>query len=147
MRYNYSDDYIQTLKEYKDEIKREVLRSNEIIKSGIENRKSSKVIIGAPTILPSEIKCKPEEHTLKICIYNINGNSNELKLTPSDIRVSEGTLEDISLDEENTKRIMEVINSLNNETLQKIACLNIPIYIININNILSNGNRNEVSVK
>lgn len=141
------DNYVQSIKDYRDEIKRDVLKSNKLIKSEIEIRRNHKIIIGSPTILPDEKACHKTEDILKICIYNINGNSNEIKLTPSDIKISEGTLEDINIDEENTRRIMDLINGINAEASHNISGIRIPIYIININNILSNGNRNEVTVK
>ena len=82
------------------------------------------------------------EYVFKLVINNINGNSNEVEFTPSDISVSRGSLGD--LDEESTRKIVKMLTDVSKEG--EYIKINIPIFILNINNILSNGNKNNVSV-
>lgn len=80
----------------------------------------------------------------ELSIYNINGNSNQLSLLPADISVEKGTIGDVN--EESIRKMLDSLNALKNEPLTAPAKISIPIYIINITNILSNGNNNQVRI-
>ena len=159
-------EYLQSLRKYSDEIKQkvtaisntfkaeikqEVAENNNTLKSDINDYRSSKFIIGAPVIGEEcDSSCGEQNYTenvIKLCIYNINGNSNEVKLVPGEISVSEGTLEDLDLSAENLQKITGMMDELRKREWSNGIEIKIPIYIININNILSNGNKNEVTVK
>jgi len=147
---DYSE-YLQSLRKYRDEIKQEVTANTNTLKSEIKEYRGSKFIIGTPVIgQKSDLFCPEQnrtENVIKIYIYNVNGNSNEVKLVPGEVSVREGTLEDLNLNEENIQKITSIMDELRKKDWGQGVELKIPIYIFNINNILSNGNKNEVTVK
>lgn len=92
-----------------------------------------------------EDKDRKCDQLIKIVINNINGNSNEVQMLPGEVCVAEGRLED--LNEETISKVIGFINELSKSDVKGIPHISIPIYIFNINNILSNGNKNTVSTK
>ncbi len=83
------------------------------------------------------------EHVIKLSIYNVNGNSNELTCTPGDVSFSRGTVDDIN--EESVHRIISFLEDLSKESIQNLHQIVIPIYIFNIENVLTNGNKNTIT--
>jgi hypothetical protein len=139
-----SHDYLQSLRKYRDEIKREVQMNSSNIKSGILKNNNLQVIFGTPDIAKKDA-CV--ENAIKICIYNVNGNSNEFKLLPGEITVSEGSLKDLPLNEESLTQLVHTLNRLSETKSGENINIKIPIYIFNINNILTNGSKNTVTPK
>lgn len=139
-----SYDYLQSLRKYRDEIKREVQMNSINLKTGMMKIRGSQLIIGTPDITKKDA-C--EENAIKICIYNINGNSNEFKLLPGEVLISEGSLSDLPLNEEAMNKLVQTLNGLSELTPGKNINIKIPIYIFNINNILTNGSKNTVTHK
>lgn len=137
-------DYLQSLRKYRDDIKREVQMNSINLKAGMQKSSGSQFIIGTPDITKKDA-CV--ENTIKICIYNINGNSNEFKLLPGEVLISEGTLNDLPLNEEAMNKLVHTLNELSEVTSEKNINIKIPIYIININNILTNGSKNAITQK
>jgi hypothetical protein len=139
-----SQDYLQSLRKYRDEIKREVQMNSSNIKSRMLKSNNLQVILGTPDIAKKDA-CV--ENAIKICIYNINGNSNEFKLLPGEIMVSEGSLIDLPLNEEAVNQLVHTLNRLSEAKSGENINIKIPIYIFNINNILTNGSKNTVTPK
>lgn len=83
-------------------------------------------------------------HVINFIVNNINGNSNDVTLPSAEITVSEGSLED--LNENSIFKIFDTISHLPNEQLSRMPNITIPIYILNVNSILLNGNKNTGSI-
>ena len=77
-------------------------------------------------------------------IYNVNGNSNEVEMVPGSISVTKGSIAD--LNNENVNKIVDAVRKLEEKKPYGASRISIPIYIINVKNILSNGNKNNVSI-
>ncbi len=146
-----SSGYIQTLKSYCKDIKQEVLHDKDLCRESLKKLSASRVIISRPSVSASGAPDREAEddpgNVIKICVYNVNGNSNELMLTPGEVSVTEGSLEDIPLDKEVSAKIEQVLENLPQARHRDGLVIKIPVFIININNILSNGNKNTVSLK
>lgn len=139
-----SNDYLQSLRKYRDDIKHEVKMNSTNTRSGLLKSNNSQMIIGIPDISP---KGTGVENVIKICIYNVNGNSNEFKLQPGEITVTEGTLADLPLNEEAVNQLVYTLNRLSEAKSSENINIKIPIYIFKINNILTNGSKNTVNPK
>lgn len=146
-----SSGYIQTLKSYCRDIKQEVLHDKDLCRESLKKLSASQVIISQPSVSVSGSPDREAEddpgNVIKIFVYNVNGNSNELKLTPGEVSVTEGSLEDIPLDKEVSAKIEQAVENLQKTRYRDGLVIKIPVFIININNILSNGNKNTVSLK
>ncbi len=138
------NDYLQSLRKYRDDIKHEVRMNSTNIRSGLLKNNHSQIFFGVPDIPPRDTCI---ENTIKICIYNVNGNSNEFKLQPGEITVSEGSLKDLPLDEETVNQLIYTLNRLSETKSGENINIKIPIYIFNISNILTNGSKNTVTPK
>lgn len=143
-------EYLQILRKYRDEIKQGVLLHNNLCKDSMK-KCSSQVIISRPDIcdssIPNNEASDNAENVIKIYVYNVNGNSNELRLVPGEASISEGSLKDIPLSEEISDRIAQALNNINERQPGSEFVIKIPVFIININNVLSNGNKNAVTLK
>lgn len=82
---------------------------------------------------------------VKVSINNICGNKNDIKVIPWEFSISEEQLSDLNQD--CIKKVIDAINQLPQETLDKIETLSIPIFIFNIYNVLTSGKKNENNFK
>ena len=137
-------NYMQKYKKKLHEMKHLVESNGDIEKENLLNDVSV-ISPSGEEIFKMKDDFSGREQIIKFVIYNVNGNSNEVSLVPPDISFSESTL--TNLNEENVHKIVSALNNLQKENIQGLSQINIPIYIFNINNILSNGNKNEVSTK
>lgn len=93
---------------------------------------------------------KPPKHTLDIpglhlAITNLNGNSNELEFTPADVSQIQGNLEDIN--SESVKQFVQTIQMLKEQGISESINISVPIYVINITNVLTNGSKNSIQIE
>ena len=114
----------------------------EKLSSGEPIHENGKIKKPEPNEEDSDKKCDGKD--LKLLVYNVNGNSNEVEMVPGSVSVSKGSLSD--LNNEHVNKIINSVRKLEEKKPGGISRISIPIYIININNILSNGNKNNVSV-
>ncbi|MBS4538835.1 hypothetical protein GOQ27_10190 [Clostridium sp. D2Q-11] len=91
---------------------------------------------------PIEEEKHPE---IKISIVNISGNKNEIEVKSDENSLSQGQLK--SINKECIDKIIDTLDSLSKETLDKLPEITIPIYIFNMNNILTSGKKNEINPK
>lgn len=94
------------------------------------------------TAFPRPILSIPGLH---LAITNLNGNSNELEFVPPDISQIQGSLEDIN--SESVKQFINAIQFIKEQGLSENIQITIPIYIINITNVLTNGSKNSIEVE
>lgn len=97
-------------------------------------------------------KCshKPPKHVadvpgLHLAITNLNGNSNELEFIPADISQIQGSLEEIN--SESVKQFVQTIQMLKEQGISENINISIPIYVINITSVLTNGSKNSIQVE
>lgn len=102
------------------------------------------------TILPPKHGQKPPRHIpdipgLHLAITNLNGNSNELEFIPPEITQLQGSLEDIN--SESVKQLVQTIQTLKEQGISENINITIPIYVINITSVLTNGSKNSIQVE
>jgi hypothetical protein len=85
------------------------------------------------------------EIVFKLIIHNICGNNNEIKICPPQITTSMGCLDDIK--DGLAVSLTEIVKDLMSDCAGTIGKLTIPVYVININNVLTSGNKNEICVE
>lgn len=131
----------------KKRIKTNYKNKNKQQKANCENEEKREKLNDEKNSIESKSKYKEEEKTLelKVSINNICGNKNDIKFTPGEISISATELEDLNKD--SIKEIIDTLDNLSQETLNKITDIKIPIYIFNINNILISGKKNETNFK
>lgn len=125
---------------------KDIRKQTQIDKSNIKNSKNKRVFKDV-----DEGKDENEEKAnnimpeVKVSINNICGNKNDIKVIPWEFSISEEQLSDLNQD--CIKKVIDTINQLPQETLDKIATLSIPIFIFNIYNVLTSGKKNENNFK
>ncbi|MFZ5968041.1 MAG: hypothetical protein ACOYVK_12835 [Bacillota bacterium] len=85
------------------------------------------------------------EFVVNLYINNLCGNYNEVSFCPPDISMTEGNLMD--LNEDSICKILDVISNIPKDELKNMPAITVPIYIFNINNVLSSGNKNEITIE
>lgn len=93
----------------------------------------------------SHQKKETDRSEIIININNICGDKNDIKLNPGEISISEEELMELSKD--SIKKVIDTIKHISEESLENIPNITIPIYIFNINNILTSGKKNETNFK
>lgn len=102
------------------------------------------------TKVAPKLSHQPPKHAvdipgLHLAITNLNGNSNELEFTPADISQIQGNFENIN--SESVKQFVQTIQMLKEHGTSESINISIPIYIINITNVLTNGSKNSIQVE
>jgi len=85
------------------------------------------------------------EFVVNLHINNLCGNNNEVSFCPPEISVTEGNLMD--LNEDSIYKILDTISNIPKDELRDMPAITVPIYVFNINNILSSGNKNKTTIK
>lgn len=160
-----SEPLEEGLEKVTETIEEGIEKVNETIEEGFEKvrefieeelEKTNKLSTDGIEKLKADTKCSCEEKELfeyedRINapiiiphIYNVCGNSNEVQFPHADISVFKGSVDD--LNDNNIRKLMDTISGLSKMELGEAAKIVIPVYIININNILTSGNKNTVDV-
>lgn len=85
------------------------------------------------------------EIVFKLIIYNTCGNNNELKVCHPEVTTSAGCLDDIK--DGFVISLAEALKDLMSNCAGTIGKLTIPVYVINVNNVLTSGNKNEICIE
>ena len=103
----------------------------------------------------SRISNKNEEDVNKekslvspLCLYfyDINGNCNNLDFTDGKLSVDVKKLDLSEISNDEVVKIVKIINDFTSEKSDSNGKIIIPIYVINIYHILTNGNYNRTEV-
>jgi len=90
--------------------------------------------------------CKREhEIVFKLYIYNTCGNNNEVKVCHPQVTTSNGNVDDIK--DGFIVNIAQAIEELVSKCKGTIDKLTVPIYVINVNNVLTSGSKNEICIE
>ncbi|KRQ87166.1 hypothetical protein ABG79_00964 [Caloramator mitchellensis] len=83
---------------------------------------------------------------LNFYFYDINGNCNNIDIENCKFDVEMKEISQENIPDEKIAKIVQLITDFSNERLGYGEKLIIPIYIVNIYNILTNGNYNKTEV-
>jgi len=85
------------------------------------------------------------EIVFKLVIYNTCGNNNELTVCPPKITTSVGCVDDIG--EGFVISLADAIKDLMSSCAGRIEKITVPVYVINVNNVLTSGSKNEICIE
>lgn len=86
-----------------------------------------------------------QEIVFKLVIYNTCGNNNEIIVCPPHITTSMGNVDDVR--DGFIMNLTDAIKDLISNYAGHMTKLTVPIYVINISNVLTSGNKNEICIE